>query len=144
MQHETICRLGALVVAFGLVSVVGCGESGGGSSETTDVAEFPAPKSYTVDGVIAAKPSSEAPAAELMVTHEEIPDFVGRDGEVVGMRAMTMPFPNIADGVDLDGIEVGDSVRLTFLVDYSADPIYVVTAIEEAQDEADPAGDAPE
>jgi hypothetical protein len=119
----------AATLAAGVILMSGCGESGG--SAESETAEYPPAKSYTVAGVVAAKPSLESPGTELMVTHEEIPDFVGQSGEVVGMRAMTMPFPNVAEDVLLDEIEVGDSVRMTFLVDYSADPIYIVTEMEE-------------
>lgn len=64
-----------------------------------------------------------------MIAHDAIPDFVGPNGQTVGMRAMTMPFPAIAPDVSLDGLERGTDVTFTFRVDYAADPKYVVTNI---------------
>lgn len=70
-------------------------------------------QTYEVAGVITRLP--ERPGTELMIRHDEIPDFTNAAGEVVGMSKMTMGFP-IADGVNLSNFAVGDSVRFTFVV----------------------------
>jgi hypothetical protein len=70
-------------------------------------------QTYEVAGVITRLP--EGPGTELMIRHDEIPDFTNAAGEVVGMGKMTMGFP-VADGVDLDNFAVGDSVQFTFVV----------------------------
>lgn len=115
-----------LVVLGCLGCVAGCGEAGSESQESS----LPPAQSYTVAGTIVELPSTEPPGQDLSIRHDEIPEFVGRSGEATGMRAMTMPFPHIADDVSLEGLAVGTDVRFTFLVDYAADPIYIVTDLE--------------
>jgi len=68
----------------------------------------PPDASYTVRGEIVRLPP--APGGDLLIRHEAIPDFRGMDGKVVGMDAMTMPFP-LAPGVKLEGIAAGDRVE---------------------------------
>ena len=63
---------------------------------------------YVVRGEIRQMPSRER--AEVFIKHDPIPDYVGRDGAVVGLRAMTMPFW-VRDGVSLEGLKVGDLVE---------------------------------
>jgi len=67
---------------------------------------------YTVRGLVVALPQGDD---EMMVRHEAIPEFRGPDE--LGMDVMDMPFP-FAEGVSIDGIEVGDKLSLTFSVDY--------------------------
>lgn len=74
---------------------------------------------YTTRGIIRALPDPDRPGAGLSIQHEEIPEFVNGAGESVGMRSMTMPFPTLADGVSLEGLEAGDRVRFTFGVTWS-------------------------
>jgi hypothetical protein len=62
---------------------------------------------YEVAGVIAQLPAG--PGKELMIRHDEIPDFVNSEGKVIGMKPMTMGFPT-GDGLDLTAFAVGDSV----------------------------------
>ncbi|QYU66420.1 copper-binding protein [Leptolyngbya sp. 15MV] len=73
----------------------------------------PADQVYTVRGQIVALPDPTKPASQLQIHHEEIPNFVGAQGTVVGMKEMTMPFP-LAPGVSLEGLAVGDKVEFTF------------------------------
>ena len=80
---------------------------------------------YTVRGQVVA-----ITATEVRVHHEAIPGFVGRNGAVVGMDSMTMPF-HLAEGVDTHGIEDGDPVDLTFEVRWDADEALTATAIHE-------------
>jgi len=81
---------------------------------------------YDVRGEIASMPTEENP--EISIRHEEIPDFVNAEGEIVGMRAMTMSFP-LAEGVDLSGFEAGDGVLFTFETWWTPDPQWQLTKI---------------
>lgn len=69
---------------------------------------------YHTRGIIESIPEAGKPALELMIRHEAINDFVDGSGAVVGMNAMTMPFPRLADGVTLDGVAVGDKIAFSF------------------------------
>ncbi len=68
---------------------------------------------YEVAGVITRLPAG--PGTELMISHEEIPDFVNAEGNVIGMKAMTMGFPT-DEGLDLSAFAPGDSVGFRFEV----------------------------
>ena len=70
-------------------------------------------QTYDVAGVITQLPAG--PGTELMIRHDEIPNFVNRAGEEVGMGAMVMGFP-VAESVDLSAFAEGDSVSFTFVV----------------------------
>jgi Cu/Ag efflux protein CusF len=67
---------------------------------------------YTVQGVVRAMPGNGRAKNELLVKHEPIPQYRDRAGNIVGMKAMTMPF-YLADSVSLHDIHVGDSVTMT-------------------------------
>ncbi|MCX5691998.1 MAG: copper-binding protein [Planctomycetota bacterium] len=85
-------------------------------------------KSYTVRGKIIALPDTSG-KQPLDIHHEEIPDFVGKSGKVVGMKEMIMPFANLAPGVTLGGLVVGDAVEFVFEVRWNASPRTLVTRI---------------
>ena len=72
---------------------------------------------YRVRGVIESLPDASDPTSGLRVHHEAIPTFVGADGRMVGMGAMTMPFTPAA-GVSLDGLGVGDKVAFTLRMNF--------------------------
>lgn len=133
-NHNSARATAGLLAALALLA--GCGEASAPPADTQDKAAGAAKTAgtisaaYTVNGTIRSLPSVNAPGQELMIAHDEIPGFVGPDGRVVGMRAMTMPFPALADDVSLDGFAIQDTIRFTFVVDYEAEPKYVVTAIE--------------
>ncbi len=80
---------------------------------TLSAAPAVAEDSYTfkVKGVVRALPGEGRAANEILVKHEEIPDYRDSSGEVVGMMAMTMPF-YLAPQVSLKGIAEGDAVEL--------------------------------
>jgi Cu/Ag efflux protein CusF len=103
-----------VLLAAALFACAGCGKS-------NSAADAPAGElvRYTVRGQIVALPTADNPASELQIRHEPIPDFRS-GGEVVGMRAMVMPFP-VGAGVSLEGIEVGDKVEFAFETRYSPD-----------------------
>jgi Cu/Ag efflux protein CusF len=85
-------------------------------------------KAYTVRGRIIALPDASG-KQPLDIHHEEIPDFVGKSGKVVGMKEMIMPFANLAPGVTLDGFAAGDAVEFVFEVRWNAAPRTLVTKI---------------
>ncbi len=72
-------------------------------------------ETYAVRGIIRTMPTPERPLEGFSLTHEAIPDFVNAEGEMVGMSAMTMPFPR-AEGLDLADLSVGDKVEAWFAV----------------------------
>jgi Cu/Ag efflux protein CusF len=85
----------------------------------------PAPaQAYTVRGRITDLPDPAHPASGLQIQHEEIKDFLRKDG-TRGMASMTMDFP-VAPGVSLEGLSANDPVEFTFEVDW---PRYQVTSI---------------
>ncbi len=75
--------------------------------------------------VKAADPKARSP--ELLVRHQAIPDFADRDGKVVGMAAMVMPFA--ATPAQARELAVGDEIELQFKVDW-AGPSMVVERVE--------------
>jgi hypothetical protein len=104
-----------------IASTLGCGAEGGRAAARDEPAT-PPDGTYTVRAVVVAVPEPEREDdRQLRVRHEAIPDFVGFDGEVVGMASMTMPFPAAA-GVDLEGVAVGDLVEMTFEVRWEGSP----------------------
>lgn len=113
-------------------------ESAAPATPAIDLAD-PATTTYTVLGTVAALPDPAKPASEFQIAHEEIPDFVGSGGDVVGMKAMTMPFP-LAPGVSLDGLAIGDAVTFTFAVNWNVETghPWMLTAIEKTGDAPTP------
>jgi len=85
------------------------------------------PEVYRVRGLVRQLPS--APAGEIHVRHEAIPDFKTEDGEVVGMDSMTMPFP-LADTALAAGLEAGDRIEMEFEVRWDGDYPLLITALE--------------
>lgn len=105
-----------------LMAVVACAEK--------PVALAPPDQTYTVRGIIERLP---APGAPLIVHHQPIPEFIGRDGTVVGMKEMSMEFAHVAPGVALASHKVGDPILLTFEVRWKSEPRSLVTAIMPAE-----------
>jgi hypothetical protein len=87
-------------------------------------------QAYTTRGVIMALPGPNRAKQFLQIHHEEIPEFVGRSGSVVGMKEMIMDFPDVASGEVVRGFAVGDAVRFTFEVRWKGTPRTLVTSIE--------------
>lgn len=65
----------------------------------------------------------------LSLHHEEMKEFVGKSGEVVGMKEMIMPFNDLAPGVSLDGFKVDDLVEVTFEVRWKTSPRMLITKL---------------
>ncbi len=84
-------------------------------------------------GVIVSLPNGSTP---LSIRHEAIDDFVGIDGTVVGMDAMTMDFPLAVDEL-IDGFKAGDKVRVTLEVWWGSKKGYFATALERLDPETE-------
>ena len=102
-----------------LVLGAGCADKGSGSGRT-----------YTARGQVVQLPDPANPGTGLTLNHEAIDQFVDRQGELVGMDPMSMPFP-VAQGVSLEGIQVSDIVEFKLHVDWSAEPAAEITEIRE-------------
>lgn len=103
---------GATCIAVALTLVVGCG----GSKEVQS--DVP-PKSYEIQGMVRQISPADAEERQIWIHHEAIPDFVDIRGDTSPMDAMTMPF-QLAESVDLSGVEPGDKVSFRLDVDWSA------------------------
>ena len=90
----------------------------------------PADATYSTEGTIERLPREGADRREVSIAHEEIPSFRDREGEPVGMEAMTMQF-EVAPAVTLDGIEPGERVRFTFEVRWDSRPMLYVIELTE-------------
>ena len=67
--------------------------------------------SFSVGGIIRALPGNGRAANEIVVKHENIPDYRDETGAVVGMMPMTMPF-YLSEGVSVTGLQVGDKIEM--------------------------------
>jgi len=90
---------------------------------------------YEVRGVVRQIRQPGDGKTQLSVLHEAIPDFVGINGDVVGMKSMTMPF-TVADSVDLTGIEPGSRVRFEPSVDWDRTEPGLIITIAHLPDDA--------
>jgi Cu/Ag efflux protein CusF len=102
----------------------GCSRSPGNGKAST-----PAEQVYTLRGRITGLPVQGRPLSELTIMHEDLPTFVGKDGTMVGMKAMEMPFTP-AKGVSLKGLAVGDPVEFTFEMRWKSQPHSQLTRIK--------------
>lgn len=113
----------ALAALLGATALLATACSGGGMADDGAGAL----QTYQVRGEVTRLAAEQG---ALYIRHEAIDDFVGIDGEVVGMSAMTMPFP-LAEGVGVDGVAAGDKVRFTLEVEWSAEELpYRITRVE--------------
>lgn len=108
----------AALVAASFVALASCEKSASRPANQPTPATNAEPaqitNAYKVRGIIESLPEAGKPASELMIRHEAINDFVDGQGAVVGMNAMTMPFPKLAPDVTLDGFAVGDKIAFEF------------------------------
>jgi hypothetical protein len=79
---------------------------------------------YTVRGQVVELPDPASPGSGLYLQHEAVDNYVDRDGKVVGMDPMAMPFP-VAAGVSLQGIAPADIVEFDLHVDWDAEDLPV-------------------
>lgn len=122
----------ALAVVLAALPLSGCGrepEPAGGQAASTSAELGPADQKYTTRALVVALPDPVA-RQPLMLHHEEIPEFVGKSGEIIGMKEMVMPFEQIAPGVSLDGVLPGDKIGLDFEVRWKQRPRTLVTRLE--------------
>ena len=86
--------------------------------------------SYEVQGTIQRLGGRQNGFDEVVVKHQSLGDFRDREGAVVGMESMAMPFA-VAPGVALEGIETGDPVTFRFEVRWENDPVLLITELTE-------------
>ncbi len=82
---------------------------------------------YTVVGTLKALPGGPRAANEILVKHEEIPDYRDSSGKVVGMMAMTMPF-YLSPKVSVSDLKVGDAV--TMVIEQRLQPRFTEEVVE--------------
>ena len=76
--------------------------------------EVPPPDVYTSRGLVRQLPTPGS-QPDVYIHHEAIETFKDKDGQVIGMESMVMPF-TVPDGTELGDVEVGDKVAVTFAV----------------------------
>lgn len=140
LSSRSILSLLLLLLTAGVVFLLtGCPRTtpGDGAADTSETGpeaayddgdEEPTSETqvYEVRGVIQELPDPQDPLSGLYIRHEAIDDWVGMDGEIQPMDAMTMPFP-VSEDVTFEGIATGDKVTFTLEVNYDADPAVQVT-----------------
>jgi len=85
---------------------------------------------YITRGRITTIPTPDSPASELTITHEPLPEFKNRKGEVVGMGSHAMPFGAVAPGVLPEQLRVGDLIEMTYEVRWDSRPRTLITAMK--------------
>jgi hypothetical protein len=87
----------------------------------------PADQTYTVKGVVEGfTPAADGQRAHASIRHEAIAAFVSREGRVVGMESMVMPF-ELADSVQGVTPTAGQKVELVLEVRWSGGPQLLIT-----------------
>jgi Cu/Ag efflux protein CusF len=87
-------------------------------------------RTYTTRGQVIQLPDPANPGTGLTLNHEAVDRFMDRQGEIVGMDPMSMPFP-VSGDVSLEGLQVGDVVEFKLHVDWSKEPAAEITEIRE-------------
>ena len=119
IRRPSPTRPASILLLLSAVLAAGCGEDANAPSAEPAT---PSDGTYTVRAEVVGLPDPAREAdRQLRIHHEAVPDFVGFEGEVVGMASMTMPFP-VAPGVDLEGVAEGDPVEVTFEVRWEGSP----------------------
>jgi len=106
-----------LALLGGVLALSACG--GGAPEEETGT---PNVIVYETRGRVEMLPEAALPMNDFLVHHEPIPGFKGNFSETTpaGMNSMVMPFPP-GEGVDLDGVKIGDVLSLRFQVTYHSE-----------------------
>ena len=111
----------ALALAWALLLGWGCSPDDGAHSQ--DVA------TYSMRGLVIRPVEESAQGRVLWLRHEPVPDFVGIDGTVEGMEAMTMPF-HLDDSIETSTWKAGARVAFDLTVDWSASVPGKITALQ--------------
>lgn len=99
------------LVIFVLV-LAACGDRGETAAGPADL--------YRIEGEIVSLPAPDARIPRLEIRHGAVPDFKNRQGDIEGMKAMTMSF-ELADDVDISTLREGDSIVFTLEVVWQRD-----------------------
>lgn len=118
------------IKALFCLALVGISLAGMGCGQPKDSAdESPAPRSYQLRGTVRQISDADTAQAQVWIHHEAVPDFVGIDGKVQPMKAMTMPF-SVSDPSEISSLTPGTKVAFELTVDWSADVPGLITAID--------------
>ena len=114
--------LGVILITF-LISSPGCSKKPSPSANIAASESGAETQTYQIRGVIMSLPAPGPPPVDLRIHHEHIPDFVGMSGEInqnkdgsTGMRAMVMPFPHVAEDIDLGSFAAGDKIKFALAI----------------------------
>lgn len=121
----TLCALASSSLAASQLAACNSCSDTEAASSTAELG--PAAATYTVRGEVRSLPEEGKPPA-LLVHHEAIPEFKGRDGTQMGMKAMTMSF-ELAPAVETKDLAVDDKVEITFEVRWQNGPPLRITSI---------------
>ena len=124
MRFNPDC-LFAVILVVSLISG-GCRSKQSGQSQST-YGSHGTTYTYHLRGIVKALPQRDQLPMSLSIKTEAISRWVGVDGKIEPMMAMTMPY-QLAHGVALQGIAVGDKVAFTYQVNWTADRM-VITQI---------------
>ena len=86
------------------------------TSEPTSKKEKSNEHTYQTKGTI--RSSLKGDPKMMRVEHDPIPQFKNAQGQVVGMKSMTMPF-QINPEISLNDLQAGDRIEFTFKVEWS-------------------------
>ena len=67
--------------------------------------------------------------AHIIILHEELPNFIGIDGDAATMQSMAMPFA-FSPGVSAAGAKDGTKVAFTFEVRWTGAEPLLITKLE--------------
>lgn len=102
---------------------IGCGPNGDSADEN------PPPRSYQLRGTVRQVSNPDGANAQVWIHHEAVEEFIGIDGEVRPMQAMTMPF-SVSGTLGISTLTPGTKIAFELTVDWSADKPGLITAIE--------------
>jgi Cu/Ag efflux protein CusF len=118
IQGVAAAGLAAAIFVFG---TGGCEKRGSGSASAAKAPDRAADATYTTRAEVKMVPVKGKATSEFIVRHEAIDNFVDPRTGDVGMNSMEMPF-TVKDEKMLEGITIGDKVKMTFGVWYAEMP----------------------
>ncbi len=104
----------ATLLVVAVLSLAGCREKERATPDTQGAGV----RRYSVRGEVVQLPPPVAGTRKVSIRHQAIDDFVNQSGATVGMAAMMMQF-DVAPGVTLDDVRVGDKVEFQLAVGWS-------------------------